>query len=184
MQGNNLHNGLVFTCDPYSKIISSEDKSTDLIFGDAATVTLLSDNGNFDLGKPQYLTDGNEAFALIKKENSPLFMDGRKIFNFVLSKGVSTVKDCLEKNNLLLNDIDVYLFHQASRYVVENLAYRLKIPPEKAPFIAQDYGNTVSSSIPILLQDIIQDLKFKKIFMCGFGVGLSVAAIPITRMIS
>lgn len=180
MQGNNLQTGLVFTCDPYSKIISAEDKNTDLIFGDGATVTLLKNNSCGVLGKASYLTKGSDALALVKKNNSPLFMDGRKIFNFVLREGSLTIKSCLEKNNLALEEIDRYLLHQASLYVVESLARQLKIPQEKVPFTAKDYGNTVSSSIPILLKDFLHG-DWKKILLCGFGVGLSAAAIPIIK---
>lgn len=206
MEGNDLKTGLLFTCDPYSKIVSPDDKSTDLIFGDAATVTLLTIDGAWKLGKPQYITKGSDASALIKKDDVPLFMDGRKIFNFVMRDGVAVIRKCLGKNNLLAEDVDRFLFHQASLYVVKNLAYQLKLPPEKVPFEAQEYGNTVSSSIPILLQALCpphmdinafsyadsasacqyrlyqsSERKDKCIFLWGCGVGLSLAAIPIFR---
>ena len=182
MQGNGLTTGLIFTCDPYSKIVSAEDKNTDLLFGDAATVTLLTDDGNWHLGKPQYLTKGSDALALVKRQDAPLFMDGRKIFNFVLREGTLTIKKCLEANSLSIEDVDKYLFHQASLYMIKNLAYRLGLPPEKVPFTSQEYGNTVSSSIPILLQDAFPPpYSCKCIFLGGFGVGLSGAAMPIFR---
>ena len=182
MQGNALKNGLIFTCDPYSKIVSSEDRNTDLIFGDAATVTLVtSAGGGWYLGRPQYLTKGSDASALVKKNDAPLFMDGRKIFNFVLREGTSTIRKCLELNGLSLEDVDRFLLHQASLYVVQNLAYQLRLPKEKVPFSAQEYGNTVSSSIPILLQDMLNNPEYRRIFLCGFGVGLSIAAMPIIK---
>lgn len=181
MQGNNFTNGLIFTCDPYSKIVSPTDKNTDLIFGDAATVTWMTQEGTWQLGKPKYLTKGSDALALVKKKDAPLFMDGRKIFNFVLREGSVTIKKCLELNALSIEDIDRYLFHQASLYVVNSLAHQLKIPQEKVPFMAQKYGNTVSSSIPILLQDILYNKSYKNFLLCGFGVGLSVAAMPIFK---
>lgn len=119
--------------------------------------------------------------ALVKKDNAPLFMDGRRIFNFVLREGALTIKKCLEINNLSIEDVDKFLFHQASLYVVKNLAHQLKIPQEKVPFMAQEYGNTVSSSIPIMLQDMLNVPTFNTFFLCGFGVGLSVAAMPIEK---
>lgn len=186
MQGNSLKKGLVFTCDPYSKIVSSEDKNTDLLFGDAATVTLLTDNEKnlLYLGKPNYVTKGSDALALVKKDNEPLFMDGRRIFNFALREGATTIRNCLEKNSLSIEDIDSFLFHQASLYVVQNLSYQLKLPQEKVPFMAHEYGNTVSSSIPIILQNMLQNVNIHTVLLCGFGVGLSVAAIPAFRNIS
>lgn len=182
MQGNDFTNGLVFTCDPYSKIVSPTDKNTDLIFGDAATVTLLTQDGNWQLGKPQYLTKGSEAKALIKKDDSPLFMDGRKIFNFVLREGSLIIRKCLEINALSIDDVDKYLFHQASLYVVKNLAHQLRISQDKVPFTSQEYGNTVSSSIPILLQDLLCNETYRSFLLCGFGVGLSLATVPIFKV--
>lgn len=190
MQGNSLKKGLLFTCDPYSKIVSSEDKNTDLLFGDAATVTLLKDKDSekniscLSLGKPNYVTKGSDALALVKKDNEPLFMDGRRIFNFALREGATTIRNCLEKNSLSIEDIDSFLFHQASLYVVQNLSYQLKLPQEKVPFMAHEYGNTVSSSIPIILQNMLQNVNIHTVLLCGFGVGLSVAAIPAFRIIS
>ena len=83
MEANGLKYGLVFTADPYSGIIDENDKNTDLLFGDAATVTLMSEDGVYDLGNSIFDTRGDLSAALQCAHNGQLHMDGRGIFDFV-----------------------------------------------------------------------------------------------------
>lgn len=181
MEFNNFHKGLLFTCDPYSKVIDPQDKNTDLLFGDAATVTLLGEDAVFDIGKLAVYTDGGQFDALIQNEDIPLYMDGRRIFNFASRFVPEVVKKAGESNGIDLQDVDLFIFHQASKYIVENLARRMKLDPEKTPFLAGEYGNTVSSSIPIVLEEYFHSSNKRTIILAGFGVGLSVAATIIKR---
>ena len=105
-------------------------------------------------------------------------MDGRAIFNFMMRKAPAAVDACLEKNNLTRDDIDFFVFHQASRFMVESLARSMRLPPEKTPLNVANFGNTVSSSIPLVLEDLRDNgqMTGKKVLVCGFGVGLSWAA--------
>ncbi len=182
MEHNGFTTGLLFTCDPYSKILDVEDRNTDLLFGDAATVTLLSDQPQLVLGRSVYITKGEEFDALIKRKNEFLYMDGRKIFNFVLRDGMEAIHRCMELNHVKDEDVDEYIMHQASKYVLDQLARRMKINREKMPFESQEYGNTVSSSIPLMLKDRIGDKDCYRLLICGFGVGLSVAASTLQRV--
>jgi 3-oxoacyl-[acyl-carrier-protein] synthase-3 len=75
-------------------------------------------------------------------------------------------------------DVDMFLFHQGSRFIVENLAKKMQLPLEKVPFEASHIGNTVSSSLPLLLMPRLQN-RPKRILMCGFGVGLSWATMML-----
>jgi len=175
MEENGLKNGLLFTADPYSSILDENDKNTSLLFGDAATVTLLSEDVKFELGKAVYLTVGKKYHTLIKRPDEPLFMNGREIFNFCLFRMPALIEKCLEKNQLKQRDIDYYLLHQASKYVLDKLTERAGFESSKVLFTAKAVGNTVSSTIPILLSEIFED-KIKKLLICGFGVGLSAAA--------
>ena len=181
MEQNGFSKGVVFTCDPCSKILNPEDKSADLLLGDAATATLLSTHGKFSICKSTFTTTGKGYSAIIKRPNVFLAIDNRRIFRFVLREVTVTVKDCLKKNCLDAENIDLYIFHQASKFVVEDLAAKLGLPPEKVPFKAQEYGNTISSSVPLLLQDYLDDTNLKNILMCGFGAGMAAAATVIQR---
>lgn len=179
MEQNGFKKGLLFTSDPYSEIIDKNDKNTNLIFGDGASVTLLSENALFDIGKTNFYTDGSLYDTLIHKSGSPLFMDGRMIFNFALANVPETVNKTLEQENITADDIDLFIFHQASKYIIDNIARRMKLDKSKAPFNISDYGNTVSSSIPVILEQYLH--KNNNILLCGFGVGLSIASTIIHR---
>jgi len=182
MEANGLERGLLFTSDPYSDIVDPNDKNTDLIFGDAATVTLLSNDPKFEIGKGAFVTDGYAYEKLIKRKDEYLYMDGRGIFNFVMRSTPGVVESCLQKNDAVKEDVDIFIFHQASKYVIENLARRMKIAEDKVPFTIAEYGNTVSSSIPIIFERYLEMTSEQKIIICGFGVGLSLAASLVRRV--
>jgi 3-oxoacyl-[acyl-carrier-protein] synthase-3 len=181
MEACGLKKGLLFTSDPYSEILDQDDKNTDLLFGDGATATLLTEDPLFDLGKGLFETDGNMFEYLIKRDNKKLAMNGRGIFNFAMVNVPEMVTRCLKANALRKDDIDLFLLHQASKYIVENLRRRMKLEHEKVPFLIEGYGNTVSSSIPIVLSRYLEDTEKEKILICGFGVGLSIAASVLRR---
>lgn len=181
MAQNGLSTGLLFTADPYSKIVDPQDKNTDLLFGDAASVTLLTTNPLWVTGKGEFLTDGSQWQLLRKTDAGALSMDGRGIFNFVMTELPKSINRCLEKNGLSKDDIDLYALHQASRFIVEQLTKRVKINPDKVPFVIHEYGNTVSSSIPLVLEERIHDEQLSRVLVSGFGVGLSAGTSILNR---
>lgn len=182
MESNQLKKALLFTCDPYSKIIDREDVNTKLIFGDAATVTLLNNNNYvFEIEKFTFGTQGQKGHCLTI-QNEKLFMDGRSIFNFVATKVPHDIQSCLELNSLNIENIDRFIFHPGSKYMIDSLIRRMKLNDEKVPFLAGDYGNTVSSSIPLVLKNYINEVSDKRILLSGFGVGLSWASNILKRI--
>jgi 3-oxoacyl-[acyl-carrier-protein] synthase-3 len=183
MASNNLQKGLVFTADPYSKIIDGKDKNTALLFGDAAAVTLVGQNPIFRSGKYNFGTIGNQHRELICN-NSLLYMNGRSIFDFAARYIPRDITLLLEKNKLCIEDVDLFLFHQGSKYIIDTLIKRLKIAHEKAPFLVAKYGNTVSSTIPIMLYDYLDKEQYGNIVISGFGVGLSWASCVLKRIIN
>ena len=181
MESNGLRCGVIFTSDPYSTIIDPADKNTDLLFGDAATATLLTDDARYDIGKGAFGTDGGKHAALIKRNNEKLFMDGRGIYNFALRTVPHNLQNCFEVNGISPAEVDVFIFHQASKFLIDTLAQKMKIDTRKVPFRIQNYGNTVSSSIPIILKDYMGDQSAETLLLSGFGVGLSVASLVLRR---
>ena len=180
MKSTGMSNGLLFTADPYSKIIDEQDKNTSLLFGDAASVTYIGRTATFKAGKFTFGTKGGEFKHLIC-ENKMLSMNGREIFNFAARTIPDDVKNVLLKNSFATDDIDLFLFHQASKFVIDFLIKKLGLPKEKVPYSIADYGNTVSSSIPIILKDYLSNPLIKTILISGFGVGLSWASTILTR---
>lgn len=171
MKNNDLKNGLFFTSDPYSDIVDQEDKNTALLFGDAATVTYINEDAVFVPKDFSFGTNGSGYKELLCDDT--LYMNGRAVFNFTATTIPNHIQTLLEKNKLEDNDIDKYILHQGSKYIVDTIRKRLKVSTDKVPFDMYEYGNTVSSSIPIILEQEMKKDENKKIVLSGFGVGLS-----------
>jgi 3-oxoacyl-[acyl-carrier-protein] synthase-3 len=175
MSANGMKKGLFFTCDPYSRILNSEDKNTCLLFGDGASVTLISDDPLYVLKKARFATKGAGAAALKKNDEQKLEMNGRAIFNFALQDVPVQIKALLSECDLAADEVDLYLLHQGSRFMLENAIKRSGLPLDKSPIELVETGNTVSSSIPLLFETKIND-NHDLVLMSGFGVGLSWAS--------
>jgi 3-oxoacyl-[acyl-carrier-protein] synthase-3 len=197
LAGNEHENALLVTCDPYSRIMAREDKSTNAVFGDAAAACWIRRTGTrCRLGRGDYGTDGSRANALkveagrgklplvslhhasvasYTRDQLKLQMNGRDVFEFVMLQVPQSIKTCLERNQLSLDEIGWFALHQGSLYMLLAMAQRLEIPKEKILINIDRYGNTVSSTIPMLLEELMRtrDLSGQKVLVSGFGVGLS-----------
>ena len=194
MLAQGMQNALLITTEAYSKVIDSNDRQTLPLFGDAAAATLITASGLGQPGRFVFGSDGSGSKHLIVRGggglypkqapigDNALFMDGREIFNFMMRRIPSCVRDCLIANEMTMDDIDFFAFHQASRYMLENLARSLNISMDRVPISIRDTGNTVSSTIPVLLNSLggVNSLNGKRILIAGFGVGLSWAATVLT----
>ncbi|UUF12254.1 MULTISPECIES: 3-oxoacyl-ACP synthase III family protein [Flavobacterium] len=201
--GEMAKNVLLITSETYSKFIHHKDKSNKTIFGDAAAATLISSEEGFcSLGKFIFGTDGKGAENLIVKQggmrfpvsnenedihdeygnvrnDKNLYMNGAEIFNFTGEFVPKLTEAILEKSNLAKEDIDLYIFHQANKYMLNHLRKKIKIPEEKFFIAMEECGNTVSSTIPIALYEAQKQGKLiqsKNLILAGFGVGYSWAA--------
>jgi 3-oxoacyl-[acyl-carrier-protein] synthase-3 len=181
MAANRMTCGLLFTCDPYSKIINPEDKNTSLLFGDAATVTLVNDKPRLRSIDFAFGTKGSEGEALVSTKGV-LSMDGRAVFNFSATEVPVQIRKLLEENALGIEDIDIFLLHQGSKYIIDTIARRLGLGAEKVPSNLKNMGNTVSSSIPMLLNQYLHEGNVRTILLSGFGVGLSWASSLLKRV--
>jgi len=182
MRDNGLSCGVLFTSDPYSKIINPDDKNTVLLFGDAATATLLLDNssGGWAPGPFLFGTRGKDGDVLANR-NGVLHMNGQAVFNFSATEVPVQVNALLKNAGFSPEDIDLFLFHQGSKYIVDTLARRLSLPAVKVPLNLCGQGNTISSSLPLLLQYRLSDTHLRRILLSGFGVGLSWASCLLVR---
>ncbi len=184
MESNGFKHGLLFTADPYSKIINPDDKNTALLFGDGATVTYFKKSnigsGRFSYEKFCFNTNGNAGEAL-HNQNGYLEMDGRAIFKLAIVHAPIQINRLLELMEFSHADIDLFLLHQGSKYIVDNLCKALELPESKVPRKLINHGNTVSSSIPIMLESYLFDDKINKMILSGFGVGLSWATCLLTK---
>lgn len=181
MMRNGMKSGLLFTADPYSKIIDPDNYDTELLFGDGACVTWIGDNPRLVSKKGKFASNGKLSHSIcVRADSGRLEMLGNNVFKFAMTAVPKQVEACLLDNDFALDDIDLFLFHQGSKYIVDNLALRMKIPLDKAPFLAQKCGNTVSSTIPLMLEQYLYG-KEQRILISGFGVGLSWATNILER---
>jgi len=180
--GGMAKNILFVTAETYTKYIASEDKSTRTIFGDGAAATLINEEDAGRIGAFSFGTDGAGAEKLIVRDNK-LFMDGPEIFNFTLDVVPKTMEDVLTKNGLTSDDIDLYVFHQANKFMLDTIRKVNGLPRDKFYVNLENTGNTVSSTIPIALKQLDEAGRLKagmKVMLMGFGVGLSWGATVIT----
>jgi 3-oxoacyl-[acyl-carrier-protein] synthase-3 len=201
IKAGNASHVLLLTSETITKTIHPKDKANRAIFGDAATASLIRvSQGGSKMGTFIFGTDGSRFDQIIIKhgrERFPLprfaeddfldefgnvrnhahfYMNGSEVFNFSVAKAPELVQALLEQSNLELEDISLFVFHQANRIILETIGRKLKIPEEKIVIELENTGNTVSSTIPIALQKAMESGRCKrgdKILIAGFGVGFS-----------
>jgi len=182
MEANGLKCGLFFTADPYSKIIGPGDWDTDLLFGDGAAVTLLSSNPRYNLRPAMFNTNGAMGHSIaIDPSDGRLRMLGSNVFKFCMTEVPKQIVAYLGREGSCLEDIDLLLLHQGSKFIIDSLRDKMELEVAKVPFVASETGNLVSSSLPFLLMPYLalETLRPKRILLSGFGVGLSWATVLI-----
>jgi len=194
--GGIAQNILLITSETYSKHIHPRDKGNRTIFGDAAAATLISVDGFAEIGDFSLGTDGRGAENLIVKKgglrqpsqaddlsfdengnptsSDHLYMNGGEIFNFTSEAVPVLVEQVLEKNNLKQDNISLFVFHQANKYMMNYLRKLIDIEQDKFYYCIEKVGNTVSSTIPIALYEASKEGKLSgNVLLAGFGVGYS-----------
>lgn len=195
-------NILLLTAETYNKHIHPLDKGNRTIFGDGASATLISKDGFAKIGEFVLGTDGSGYDRLIHKtgamrqyqplndlhvdeNNNPLssdhlFMDGKAIFDFTSDIVPPMIEETLDKNGIKMEDVDLFVFHQANKYMINYLRKLMEIEKEKFYVFMETVGNTVSSTIPIALCEAKKEEKLcGNVVLAGFGVGLSYGAVVL-----
>lgn len=204
MQTGQLKKGLLLAGDTITKICSPNDKSTFPLFGDAGTATaiewkpgaygfkfnLKSDGKGENVIKVKDggcrcpINDTSFSYEIIDKDISrrskDLILEGMDVFSFGISKAPKSVKELLEHFDIPINDVDLFIFHQANKMMNEMIRKKLKLEESKTPYSIDYFGNTSCASIPLtLVTKENNNLETKKLvnIASGFGVGLSWASV-------
>jgi 3-oxoacyl-[acyl-carrier-protein] synthase-3 len=185
---------LLITAETYSKYIAPTDRSLRTIFGDAAAATLIEAADTPSLTAFQYGTDGEGADTLFVTEGgarrgpkvhkprhrkrwpSALYMDGPSLISFSVAAVPKLIDDILAAAQIGREQVELYLLHQATRKLLEQLQQRLGLTEDQMPMLLERCGNTVSSTLPILIDHLRQGGRLRpgvRSLLIGFGVGWS-----------
>jgi 3-oxoacyl-[acyl-carrier-protein] synthase-3 len=188
----NSQMALVIGADCNSRIVNPMDKKIAPLFGDGAGAVLLTagdphqglmcyqigaDGGGGPLlDRPCGGTKRPATKADLDEGLQFLHMDGRNVFKWAVQTVTNTIELMLERTGLDVDDVGLYLLHQANARIIDNVAEQLAIPPEKLFKNLQRYGNTSAASIPIALDEALQAGLIHRgntLLMTGFGAGLT-----------
>lgn len=185
---------LLLTAETYSKYIDPEDRSLRTIFGDAAAATLIEAKPTCCLTEFRFGTDGSGADTLLvadggarvpsdalkprhrKRWKSRLYMDGPSLISFTVTAIPELIREMLATSGLTIDDLDFFLMHQATDKMLSQLQIALGVDSTKLPIRLRDCGNTVSSTLPILIHDLRSKGELvpgMQTMLVGFGVGWS-----------
>lgn len=195
IESNQVNNVLLITSEDISKLIRRNDRSTRTISGDGAAAVFIerreSTNNAPGIGSFVLGTDGRGAnnIAILggdkdSSKSPPYFyVNGAEVFKFTIDVVPVLVQSTLEKSKLAMEEIDLYIFHQANRYILDHLKNKINIPDDKF-YISLEYtGNTGASSIPIAMKNALDEKRIisgNKVMLVGFGRGYSWGATVIT----
>ena len=188
-------NVLVIGAETLSRIMNWEDRTSCILFGDGAGAAILTaDNEgviNTVLG-----ADGKSGSVLgcasrplvnpyVKNEPEYPYvkMAGQEVYKFAVRTVPASINEVLDKAGMSIDDVDMFVLHQANLRMIEAIAKRLKQPIEKFPTCIEEYGNVSAASIPMVLDQINRAGKIKKgdkLVLAGFGAGLTWGACVLT----
>ena len=192
---------LVIGSEKMSEIVNWKDRSVCVLFGDGAGAVVLKavDNNTEDVtgalvghergiidsniyndGTGASVLTGGRRFSDSCSTDIFIHMDGQEVFKFAVKSVPTAIETLLHNNNMDINEVDKFILHQANVRIIESVAKRLKADKDKFPVNLNEYGNTSSASIPILLDELNRNGSLKqgeKLVLAGFGAGLSWGSI-------
>lgn len=182
---------IVIGTESLSNMVNWDDRSTCILFGDGAGAVVLKASEDGKYSQVTY-SDGSRGDVLTcssrnqkkfedepRDESTYMQMDGGEVFKFAVSKVPEAVRELLDKEQMTTEEISYYILHQANVRIVRSVAKRLGEKAEKFPTNMEEYGNTSSASIPILLDELNKKKTFQSgdfIVLSGFGGGLTYGA--------
>lgn len=198
---------LLLVGETSSRMVSHEDPATALLFGDAATATLIEKVPGAGQSWFSLNTDGSGADVLCipgggyrnpsssetlamkeledggRRSDEQLFMNGLEVFKFTMAAVGKDLKKLVEYSGRPIEDVDLLVYHQSNRFMTDHFTKKLQFPPERVPYTLDRFGNTSAASIPLtLVSDCREALEAgpKQVVMCGYGGGLSWGTALVT----
>ncbi|MGO5051604.1 beta-ketoacyl-ACP synthase III [Lachnospiraceae bacterium LCP25S3_G4] len=179
---------MIIGAESLSTLVDWSNRGTCILFGDGAGAIIL-DGVKGALPKVVMGSDGRKGNALTCEsrhqkdwkvcavdDRTYIRMDGQEVFKFAVKQVPISIQELLDKNQIKKENIDYFILHQANKRIVEAVAKRLKVEISKFPMNLQEFGNTSSASIPLLLDEMKRNGQLQQgqnIVLSGFGAGFS-----------
>ena len=183
MERRGYKHALVCSTEILSRILDWTDRSTCVLFGDGSGSVVLENTAatGFDAGERGlkdmcHRSNGRGAHSLYCEHGGFVKMDGKAVYDFAVAEITSIIKRLMGENGLAVDDVDMFVCHQANARIITAAAKRLSFPLSKFIINIEEYGNTSSASIPITLANLEEQGKLKKemrLVLAGFGAGLT-----------
>lgn len=176
-----VENALVVGVEKLSKYINKDDINTAILLGDGAGATLLG-KANGKKYAQNIESIGQDGDILTSKENSKIYMDGKKIYKFGTARVAKNINKLLEREKLDISEIKYIVPHQSNLRILTSIAEKVGASIEQMYINISDIGNTFNASIPIALNEIVRNNLLKendKIILVGYGGGLNLGSILI-----
>ena len=189
LKSKDVKNILIVAAEEPSRFCSWHDRATCVLFGDGASALVVTKGEGF----LDFRLTGNThtdvmyykrameptPFDRVEEKTMPLVMEGREVFRLAVEASIEDVDTLLERNGMTGADIDLFLLHQANKRIIECIREHLEQPKEKFPTNIQNYGNTSSASIGILMDELSREGKLKDgatLMLSAFGGGFVTGA--------
>lgn len=183
--------GLVIGAETLSRLVDWYDRSTAVLFGDGAAGVLVGKtDAEVGLIGEGFKSYGDQGAALTAGQlnqhtvfnatdvptDLSFHMDGRAVYQFATRRVPELILRVLAENDLSVDDVDLFILHQANARIIQSIAHHLDQPLDKFPINVEEYGNTSAASVPILLAELQAQGQLQpgqKIMLAGFGAGLT-----------
>ena len=199
LDGRKNKKAMVLGGENISKTLDWHDRTTCVLFGDGAAGALIEQDETMSSELLGYsLKTFGEDFDKISNQKTkplttfpptsfeqvvtPFYMEGRAVYNFTTRIVPEVMRAAVQDSNLTLDQIDLFVLHQANARIIKTMAKKMHQPLEKFPMNISEYGNTSGASVPLLLCDLEKIGRLQRgqnIMLCGFGGGLSAGACVI-----
>ncbi len=190
---------LVIGADVMSSIIDYTDRATCVLFGDGAGAVVLGPSDDESLGilDFEHVVDGGGGPALcmpaggsakpashetVDQRLHYVKQEGQTVFKFAVRQTGDICERLLQRNGIAATDLDLFVSHQANRRIITSAAERLGLPEEKVVINIERFGNTTAATIPLALNDAVQDGRLKRgdlVLLTSVGAGFTVGSVLV-----
>jgi 3-oxoacyl-[acyl-carrier-protein] synthase-3 len=194
-----IRNALVVGSDALSRLLNWEDRTTCILFGDAAGAVVLGgvENGNKGILSTKLRTDGSHVKTLyvpaggsrnptnpetVQNNEHTITMNGKEVFKIAVRSMEEISRQALKEAGVTIDEVALVIPHQANRRIIEALANRLEVPLEKVMINLDKYGNTSAASVPVALDEARRTGRIKAgdvVLLNAFGAGFAWGAAVV-----